>query len=276
MGCGRSFWFMQLVFVSILLVPTLSSSSGSDREALEIGIGVGVGGGAAPSTPQPECPPPPPRRQPQPSDFENILQHRAYFVIQRFKQTITCDPKNKTGSWMGFHICNNDGRGYQGFYCETPPGLNNMRTIASVNFNGFTLSAPTVCGFVDQLPDLALFHANSNSFGGTVPALANLPFFYELDLSNNCLSGGFPASVLPLVDLAFLDLRYNGYAGPVPSVVFLIRTWVHPEHPAQPRQHHRRLPNPRQQRRASRLRRSSGCCGRWKEERKWKSLRAIS
>ncbi|URE21208.1 leucine Rich Repeat, partial [Musa troglodytarum] len=196
MGRGR---FVRLVFLSILLVPTLSSSSGSDREALEIGIGVGVGigGGAAPSTPQPECPPP---RQPQPSDFENILQYRAYFVIQRFKQTITCDPKNKTGSWTGFRICNNDGRGYQGFYCETPPGLINMRTIASVDFNGFTLSAPTVCGFVDQLPDLALFHANSNSFGGTVPALATLPFFYELDVSNNRLSGGFPASVFPLVD----------------------------------------------------------------------------
>ncbi|CAL9041389.1 unnamed protein product [Musa banksii] len=230
MGFARSFRFVRLVFLSVLLVPTLSSSSGSDREALEIeigiGIGVGVGGGAAPSTPQPECPPPPPPRQPQPSDFENILQYRAYFVIQRFKQTVTCDPKNKTGSWTGFRICNNDGRGYQGFYCETPPGLSNMRTIASVDFNGFTLSAPTVCGFVDQLPDLALFHANSNSFGGTVPALASLPFFYELDLSNNRLSGGFPASVLPLVDLAFLDLRYNGYGGPVPPAVFLIRTDV--------------------------------------------------
>ncbi|CAL9147806.1 unnamed protein product [Musa hybrid cultivar] len=240
MGRRRSFCFspMQLFlfFSGLLLIPTLSSSSSrSDRESLEIGIGIGIGGGPPPPPPpqlrrpppeaQPRMPPSSPQ-QPQPCDFENILQYRAYFVIQRFKRTITCDPMNKTDTWRGFKLCNNDGNGYQGFYCETPPNRKNMRTIASVDFNGFKLGAPTVSRFVDQLPDLALFHANSNNLGGTVPYLRTLPFFYELDISNNDYSGGFPVNVLPLVNLSFLDIRYNGFASPLPPSVFLIQTQV--------------------------------------------------
>ncbi|THU69918.1 hypothetical protein C4D60_Mb08t19480 [Musa balbisiana] len=240
MGRRRSFCFspMQLFlfFSGLLLIPTLSSiSSRSDREALEIGIGIGIGGGPPPPEAQPRMPPsspqrprpqPQPQPQPRPCDFENILQYRAYFVIQRFKRTITCDPMNKTNTWRGFKLCNNDGDGYQGFYCETPPNRKNMRTIASVDFNGFKLGAPTVSRFVDQLPDLALFHANSNNLGGTVPFLRTLPFFYELDISNNDFSGGFPVNVLPLVNLSFLDLRYNSFASTLPPSVFLIQTQV--------------------------------------------------
>lgn len=101
-----------------------------------------------------------------------------------------------------------------------------MTTVASVDFNGFRLEAPTVCGFIDQLPDLAIFHANSNRFSGTVPDLTRLPFFYEIDLSNNLQTGSFPTTVLPLVNLSFLDLRYNGYSGQVPPSVFNIQTQV--------------------------------------------------
>ncbi|WOL15200.1 hypothetical protein Cni_G23981 [Canna indica] len=213
MSC-RSCYLLLFFFLFPLLIPAL----GSKREDLEIRIGPIVIGGS----------PAPPPRSLQPCDFENMMQYKAYLVIQRFKQTITCDPKNKTGSWSGPRICNNDGRGYEGFYCETPPNLHGPknRTIASVDFNGFTFVAPTVCGFVDQLPQLALFHANSNGFGTTVPDLTNLPFFYELDVSNNKLTGGFPTNVLPLVNLSFLDLRYNGYNGPIPPSVFDIQTQV--------------------------------------------------
>ena len=51
--------------------------------------------------------------------------------------------------------------------------------------------------------------ANSNNFAGTLPAnLRGLEFLYEIDLSNNALSGPFPIQVLDGV-LTFLDLRFN-------------------------------------------------------------------
>ncbi|OAY71153.1 Uncharacterized protein ACMD2_13795 [Ananas comosus] len=163
----------------------------------------------------PPAPPPPP---PQPSDFLNMRQYQAYLVIQAFKATITCDPNNVTASWVGSRPCN-----YTGFFCAAPPDATDMPTVASIDFNGFRLCAPSLVGFLDRLPDLALFHANSNNFSGPVPDLTRLPFLYELDLSNNNHSGAFPAAVIPLSNqLVFLDLRFNAFSGAVPGSVFLL------------------------------------------------------
>ncbi|KAK8954429.1 hypothetical protein KSP39_PZI001739 [Platanthera zijinensis] len=203
-----------------------------DRQTLEvgigsgpaIGIGIGIGGGSytPPSSPvsEPSCPPqnppPPPPGDLTPGDFPNLLLYESYVVIQRFKKTIYSDPFHITGTWVGPDISK-----YRGFFLETPPRFkNNTPAIASVDFNGFRLGAPTLAGFLDQFPDLALFHANSNGFAGTLPGLTHLPYFYELDLSNNKFAGEFPSSVLPLFNLAFLDLRFNFFAGAVPPSVF--------------------------------------------------------
>lgn len=124
-------------------------------------------------------------------------------IIQTFKNTITSDPLGITTNWVGPNICN-----YTGFYCDYPPDNFTATTVASIDFNGFGLSAPTLDGFIDQLPDLALFHANSNNFSGTIsPKIATLKYLYELDLSNNLFSGAFPTSVLNLPTLSFLDIR---------------------------------------------------------------------
>ncbi|KAJ0229201.1 Leucine-rich repeat-containing protein, partial [Hirschfeldia incana] len=48
----------------------------------------------------------------------------------------------------------------------------------------------------------------------------NLKYLYELDLSNNKLTGDFPASVLKATNLTFLDLRFNAFSGSVPRQVF--------------------------------------------------------
>ncbi|KAI4389885.1 hypothetical protein MLD38_002057 [Melastoma candidum] len=73
-----------------------------------------------------------------------------------------------------------------------------------------------------MLPDLALFHANSNEFEGTVPSgVAKLPYLYELDLSNNRLTGPFPTVVLGMPGLTFLDLRFNQFTGSVPGQIFV-------------------------------------------------------
>ncbi|XP_042450822.1 uncharacterized protein At4g06744-like [Zingiber officinale] len=153
---------------------------------------------------------------PDPDLFLNRKQYLAYLVIQLFKLTITCDPQNVTASWVGFRPCAT----YQGFYCEAPPNSPETPTIASVDFNGFRLCAPTLVGFLDQLPDLALFHANSNNFSGPVPDLTGLPFLYQLDLSNNDHSGAFPADLLPLANLSFLDIRFNRFVGTVAPAIF--------------------------------------------------------
>lgn len=140
----------------------------------------------------------------------------VYPIIQKFKSIITSDPLGVTKSWVGSDICS-----YKGFYCDTPPDNSSAIALASIDFNGFQLSAATLDGFIDKLPDIALFHANSNNFIGTIsPQISKLPYLYELDVSNNQLSGPFPIAVLGMTTLTFLDIRFNFFTGAVPPQIF--------------------------------------------------------
>ncbi|KAL1546932.1 hypothetical protein AAHA92_23464 [Salvia divinorum] len=156
---------------------------------------------------------------PSETDLINFADQRlaaVFPIIQNFKSTITSDPFNVTATWTGGDVC-----AYRGFYCESPPDNQSATAVASIDFNGFRLAAPTLDGFLDRLPDLALFHANSNDFGGAIPSgAASLPYLYELDVSNNRLSGSFPAAVLGMAGLVFLDLRFNALSGAVPPQLF--------------------------------------------------------
>ncbi|KAK2398607.1 Leucine-rich repeat (LRR) family protein [Trifolium repens] len=140
----------------------------------------------------------------------------VYPVIQKFKSLITSYPLGVTKTWICSDICN-----YKGFYCDHPPDNNSAIALASIDFNGFHLSAPTLNGFIDKLPDIALFHANSNNFVGTITSqITKLPCLYELDLSNNQFSGAFPIAVLGMKSLTFLDIRFNFFSGGVPQQIF--------------------------------------------------------
>lgn len=140
----------------------------------------------------------------------------VYPVIEKFKTSITSDPLGITKTWVGSDICS-----YKGFFCDTPPDNVSAVTVASVDFNGYFLTAPTLDGFLDRLPDLALFHANSNNFGGTLsPNIAKLRYLYELDLSNNKFTGSFPVPVVGMTSLSFLDIRFNLFSGSVPPAIF--------------------------------------------------------
>lgn len=148
--------------------------------------------------------------------FADLRLAEVYPIIQSFKLTITSDPLGITSSWVGPDICS-----YTGFYCDSPPDNGSATALASIDFNGFHLGAPTLDGFIDQFPDLALFHANSNNFSGTIsPKIAGLPYLYELDISNNKFSGPFPAAVLSIAGLSFLDIRFNFFTGAVPPQIF--------------------------------------------------------
>lgn len=112
---------------------------------------------------------------------------------------------------MGNNACN-----YKGFRCTS-----DKKILYAVLFNGYGLASK--CGindFIEKLPDLSVFHANSNNFTGTIPNISKLAHFYELDLSNNKFHGEFPFSVLGATNLTFLDLRFNSFTGPVPAQVF--------------------------------------------------------
>ncbi|KAK4752140.1 hypothetical protein SAY87_020938 [Trapa incisa] len=163
-------------------------------------------------------PPSPSPARPVPLNFTftDLRLAVVYPVIQAFKLTITSDPLGITASWAGPDICS-----YTGFYCDAPPDNLSATAIAAVDFNGYRLSAPTLGSFIDLLPDLALFHANSNNFSGTIPpGIARLPYLYELDISNNNLSGQFPSAVFEIAGLSFLDIRFNSFTGSVPPQVF--------------------------------------------------------
>ena len=185
---------------------------------------------------------------PQLEDFPNERLYRAYLVIQRFRSTISRDPKNITFTWTGHDICGQTT--YVGFYCAKPLGQGKELTVTAVILNGFGLRAPTLQGFVDQLPDIVLFHAASNDFGSDIPRLDKLPYQYELYVGDDlrfrqssasadgrgfnvvsfpCVTttinykfhigmtpkkgGGIPG----ITDAKALLLNYNSLSGPVPA-----------------------------------------------------------
>ncbi|KAJ4965534.1 hypothetical protein NE237_017383 [Protea cynaroides] len=257
--------FTLLVLISSFLLPFSNTSATIDgRSTLQIIIGGGGGGGGGcigkcppPAHPpeQPECPPPPPPPSPPPPPppsppppppppppipkpppspqslppppplFLNDNLKNAYFVIQRLKPKITYDPKNILKTWTSRNPCS-----YTGFTCANPPDKPNdstSLTVATVDFNGFQFAGKdlTLTGFLDMLPDLGYFHANSNNFTGSLPlriGTNQIRFLYELDVSNNKLTGQFPTSALAAINLTFLDLRFNKFSGTVPPQVFLL------------------------------------------------------
>jgi hypothetical protein len=140
-----------------------------------------------------------PSDYPKPQDFQNERLYQAYFIIQRFKNTITCDPMNIRSTWTGHDICGE--KTYAGFHCTALPGHAQMLTITSAVFDGFGLCAPKLQGFIDQLPDLALFQASSNNFGAfDVPTLDGLTYMYKLDTSDNQLAQSAPRDINAFFD----------------------------------------------------------------------------
>ncbi|VAI58474.1 unnamed protein product [Triticum turgidum subsp. durum] len=120
---------------------------------------------------------------PQPQHFPNEGLYKAYLVIQRFKSRISSDPKNITTTWSGHDICGR--KTYLGFHCGRTPDLAKKLTIMAVDFNDFGLSAPMLEGFIDQFPDLVLFQASSNNFGGGIPSLSSLQYQYKLSIHDD-------------------------------------------------------------------------------------------
>ncbi|CDY20865.1 BnaC05g26270D [Brassica napus] len=163
-------------------------------------------------------PPKPPKSPPLPQlTFASPLLKKVYPVLQAFKKLVEVDPKNILASWNGSDICGK----YRGLECAIFPGTK-YQAVASVQFNGFNFSGKKLRldNFLDKLETVTIFHANSNNFLGSVPKVSNLNYLFELDLSNNKLTGEFPASVLKATNLTFLDLRFNTFSGSVPRQVF--------------------------------------------------------
>uniref|UniRef100_A0A2N9H588 Leucine-rich repeat-containing N-terminal plant-type domain-containing protein n=1 Tax=Fagus sylvatica TaxID=28930 RepID=A0A2N9H588_FAGSY len=163
-----------------------------------------------------------PRR---PNNNPGPLSNRAriLFITQELKRNITYDPQNYTGTWVGNNYCL-----FKGFYCDTVPDLN-ITGLARITFNGARFGGNFLYfyRFIMNLPDIAIFHANSNNFTGPInPNIKNLRYLYELDLSNNRFLGGFPSNVLGATNLTFVDLRFNTYNGRIPARVFNIDTDV--------------------------------------------------
>ncbi|CAN7105123.1 uncharacterized protein At4g06744 [Brassica rapa] len=171
----------------------------------------------SPSEPS-RSPPKPPKSPPPPQlTFASPLLKKVYPVLQAFKKLVEVDSKNILASWNGSDICGK----YRGLECATFPGTK-YQAVASVQFNGFNFSGKNLRldNFLDKLDTVTIFHANSNNFLGSVPKVSNLKYLFELDLSNNKLTGEFPASVLKATNLTFLDLRFNTFSGSVPRQVF--------------------------------------------------------
>lgn len=174
--------FSIFTLLSLLLLSSLSPAEGrpNSREALEIIIGGGGSHNPVPSPDNQDCPPPP-----RPA-FENARLEKAYHVIQRLKSRIKGGRLDVVKTWVGSDVCR-----YKGFRCDRLPVIKE-RTISAVSFNGFKFQGPELFleGFMDELDDIAVFHANSNFFRGPIPKkIDEQRFFFEMDLSNNKLPG---------------------------------------------------------------------------------------
>lgn len=141
---------------------------------------------------------------------------RDLITANELKQKITVDSQGITKTWVGDDVCK-----FKGFYCAENP-VTGQQAVASIDFQGYNFGGDQLVlnGFINKLTDLAIFHVNSNRFIGQVPDLSALPQLYELDLSNNKISGQFPSTVLGPKRLTFLDLRFNDFGGPLPQEVF--------------------------------------------------------
>lgn len=228
------FLILSLHFLSILAT---GNNHITDRKALEIIIGGGESSNYNSPAPSPEpenCPPPPPPPYltsspppprplppppPPPLRFSSPLIEKVYPVIKNFQNLIEDDPNKILETWVGTDICAKEK--YIGLECAKFPGTNNL-AVASIQFNQFNLGGKKLRldDFLDKLEEVTIFHANSNNFVGSVPEFSNLKYLFELDLSNNKLSGEFPSSVLKAKNLTFLDLRFNSLSGSVPPQVF--------------------------------------------------------
>ncbi|KAK1476750.1 CocE/NonD family Hydrolase [Colletotrichum tamarilloi] len=141
---------------------------------------------------------------------------RDLSLVQSFKHKITVDPSGVTKNWTGNNVCN-----FDGFSCAKNPNTGN-NALSGIDLNGFGLEGKGLVldGFLDKLTDLTFFHANSNGFTGSLPKdLSALKWLWEIDVSNNKLSGPFPTGVFDL-NLTFLDLRFNEFSGPIPKEAF--------------------------------------------------------
>ncbi|CAN8258785.1 unnamed protein product [Cochlearia groenlandica] len=213
-----TFLILSLHFLSILATRNYHIT---ERKSLEIIIGGGGGENPSYNSPEPypapgseeDCPPPPPLI------FSSPLIEKVYPIIKNFQTLIEDDPKKILKTWVGTDICADDK--YIGLECAKYPGTNHL-ALASIQFNEFNLGGKKLqlCNFLDKLEEVTIFHANSNNFIGSVPKVSNLKYLFELDLSNNKLSGEFPSSVLKATNLTFLDLRFNSFSGSVPPQVF--------------------------------------------------------
>lgn len=142
---------------------------------------------------------------------------RDYTTVLDFAKKVTVDPNCIIKNWNGTDVCQ-----FEGFTCTDNP-FTGQRALAGVDLNGALLAGDrlTLGGFLDKLTDITFFHANSNGFIGQVPDdLSSLHWLYELDLSNNKLSGPFPPGVLTATNLTFVDLRFNQFSGALPAEIF--------------------------------------------------------
>lgn len=153
-------------------------------------------------------------------------------TLTKFAQTVTLDPNGTAATWTGTDVC-----AFEGITCADHP--DGYRAVSGIDINGAELGENLVLdGLLDKLTDLTFFHANTNGFVGTVPGnvikahrsiadfmltcridVSKLEFLFELDLSNNQLSGPFPNDVL-VAPLTFLDLRFNSFSGELPPALF--------------------------------------------------------
>ncbi|TLD29534.1 RAM signaling pathway protein [Venturia nashicola] len=163
-----------------------------------------------PAKPPVKGPPTPPKEPPLPP---NLVRDANTF--QAFTKTIKEDPFGLVKAWKGPDPCK-----YKGVICETKPKTKTL-AVAGIDINSANIgSGLALDGLLNKLVDLVFFHANSNKFAGGIPNLSASKYLYELDLSNNNLTGPFPPAILSAPELLLLDLRFNNLVGPLPAGLF--------------------------------------------------------
>ncbi|CAK9180245.1 unnamed protein product [Ilex paraguariensis] len=111
---------------------------------------------------------------------------------------------------------------YTKFFGRLPLSIGSLGLLSMIEIRSCNFSGPIPYSLA-SLTHLVSLDFSSNNFNGSIPSFSLSKNLTEINLYNNCLTGGIPFSNWEhLENLVFLDLSYNFLSGNIPAPLFFL------------------------------------------------------